>query len=121
MPPNTTIADELHHEWVKILWRASTEMLVALKRYHKRCVQHLKQEFANNEDMATQLLQQPGAEDILERIRTVSNKNRQKLEEKHHRKLNSLLTLPSRSRLKMKKKTTKEDVTRSEKHHNRDP
>ena len=89
-PPNTTIVNKLHHEWDWIIWWASNEMLVALKRYHKGCEQHLKRDIANNMDNAIQLhvLGQSGAKDIFEKLWTVHIKNRQKLEEKHQSKLN---------------------------------
>ena len=63
-------------------------MLVALKRYHKGCEQHVKWDITNNADNAVQLLGQSGAKDIFEKLWTVYIKNRRKLEEKHQRKLN---------------------------------
>ena len=41
-PPDMTILQELHRQWVQIVWRASTDMLVSLKKYHRRCEQHLE-------------------------------------------------------------------------------
>ena len=40
--PNTAILKQLQQQWAQILWWASTDMLVALKEYHRRCEQHLE-------------------------------------------------------------------------------
>ena len=53
-PPDEAILEQLHQHWAQILWQALTDMLVALKEYHRKCEQHLAQYFSKEKSKAVQ-------------------------------------------------------------------
>ena len=83
LPPDETILEHLHQHWVQILRRASTDMLVELKEYHRRCEQHLEQYISFEENKAVQSLGQSRSQKIFEHLRTIYNHQKQGFEEKH--------------------------------------
>ena len=87
---------------------------MALKNYHRRCEQHLKQYISIEENKAVKSLGQSRSEKIFEYVRTLYNHQKQGFEEKHQRKLDYLNILPSRRR-KEKKNIRKEDEDEGEK------
>ena len=107
--PDTTILQQLHYNWARIVWRASIDMLKALKEYHRRCEQYLKRDIDNEKNKAIQTLGQPMSEDILQEARAEYIRKKQKLEGKQQRKLNSLHILPSQQRLKQMNRKKKKD------------
>ena len=106
-PPDEAILDHLSQHWAQILWWASTDMLVALKNYHRRCEQHLKQYISIEENKVVKSLGQSRSERIFEYVRTIYNHQKQGFEEKHQRKLNYLNILPSRQHKKQKERYKK--------------
>ena len=71
-------------------------MLVALKEDHRRCEQYLEQNITIEKNKVVQTLGQSRSNDIFEKVRTEYIRKKERLEEKHLRKLYSLDILPSR-------------------------
>ena len=75
-PPDEAILEQLHQHWAQILWRASTNMLVALKEYHRRSEQHLEWYISKEKNKAVHSLGQSKSEKIFEHVRTIYNQKK---------------------------------------------
>ena len=97
-PPLQRLLNELNEQWGRIVRQASTQFLVALKYYHGRCKEELRQRLASTLDQAKLELEEENFLAIHHSVEAASSKFEQHLLKKKNRKLKAITSSTSKKR-----------------------
>ena len=89
-PPCQRLVNELNEQWRRIVRKASTQFLVALKHYHRGCIDELQQQLESTCNQAKVKLGETNFSAIYNKVKAASSKFRQYLLNKKNRKLKAI-------------------------------
>ena len=110
-PPCQRLLNELDEEWGRIVRQASTRFLVALKRYHGKCKEELRQQLASTCNLARRTLGESNFSTLNHQVKTASSKLEQHLLRRKNRKLKAIM--PTSQKRKRRRRFRRQKQSKS--------